>query len=162
MRFNPEDVVQNRADKLALIVEVPAGKCAIPLDQVVETLRPLPIESLAGIPDRVSGVALIRGTPVPVVDLGAVFAGSPQSPGGRWVTVRTGERTVALSVERVIGIAEIPPSTLGTLPPLLKSGCADAIEAMGNLDRDLLVTLSLARLVPDSVWQALEPGEPSR
>lgn len=153
--------MQKTGHKLALIAELPVGKYAIPLDQVVETLRPLPVEELAGMPDWVCGIAVIRGAPVPVVNLGAIFADSPASEDSRWVTVRVGERTVALSVRRVVAIAEMASGQLESLPPLLQQGRADAIEAIGNLDRELLLTLNLARLLPDSLWPGLDHGKVS-
>ena len=52
-----------------LIVMAGARACAIPLDYVAETMRPLPIEPVAGTPGFVRGVSVIRGAPTPVVDL---------------------------------------------------------------------------------------------
>ena len=51
-----------------LVVMVGARACAIPLDHVAETMRPLPIEPVAGTPGFVRGVSVIRGAPTPVVD----------------------------------------------------------------------------------------------
>jgi chemotaxis signal transduction protein len=50
-----------------LVVMVGTRACAIPLHHVAETLRPLPIQSVAGMPNFVRGVSVIRGTPTPVV-----------------------------------------------------------------------------------------------
>jgi purine-binding chemotaxis protein CheW len=165
--------MQNREHNLALLVEAPGGVCAFPVNELVETMRPLPLEPLPDMPRFISGLAVIRGAPVPVVELGAILSPQPaqaglaaslpaeplQASSHRWVTVRTGERTVAVAVARVIGIAEISPGELEDMPPLLKSGRAEVIEAIGNLDDRLMVTLRTARLVPDAVWQAIERGK---
>lgn len=54
-----------------LLVRFAAHTCALDLAQVVEIMRPLPIERVAGAPDLVRGLAVIRGVPVPVVGLPA-------------------------------------------------------------------------------------------
>ncbi|HVZ36331.1 MAG TPA: chemotaxis protein CheW, partial [Polyangiaceae bacterium] len=56
-----------------LVCRVRARLCALPVTQVVETLRPLPAERLAGMPAFVTGVGMIRGEPVPIVDPGLLL-----------------------------------------------------------------------------------------
>jgi chemotaxis signal transduction protein len=58
------------------VVMVGARACAFPLHHVAETMRPLPIESVAGTPSFVRGVSVIRGVPTPVVDLKALLENS--------------------------------------------------------------------------------------
>jgi chemotaxis signal transduction protein len=55
------------------VVTVGARQCAFPLHLVAETLRPLPIEPVAGTPSFVRGMSVIRGKPTPVVDLKALL-----------------------------------------------------------------------------------------
>ncbi|MFL5302954.1 MAG: chemotaxis protein CheW, partial [Anaeromyxobacteraceae bacterium] len=55
-----------------LLVRAGSRLCALPLACVVETLRPLHTSPLAGTPACVSGVAVVRGAPTPVVDLDAL------------------------------------------------------------------------------------------
>jgi purine-binding chemotaxis protein CheW len=141
----------------ALIVTVGACACAIPMRHVVETMRPLPIESVPEMPDFVRGVSLIRGAPVPVIDLGVLLEiGEPSASYGRFVTLRLGERRVALGVDAVIGSRNLDPAQLEQLPPLLHDGTADRIEAIGTRDAQLLLVLRAARIVPDAVWATLE------
>ncbi len=129
--------------------------CALPLGYVIETMRPLGLTRLAGAPPFVSGLSMIRGAPVPVIDLGALLFGSePPSP-TRFVTLRLEERRVALALEAVLGIRELP-GTLSLLPPLLADASAEAVAAVGRLDAELLVVLEAARLVPESVWQGMD------
>jgi purine-binding chemotaxis protein CheW len=142
----------------ALLVRVPLGVCALPLAEVIETMRPLPVSPLSNAPDFVYGVALIRGTPTPVVDLGTIFETQQEALPGRFVTVRSGGRTVALSVQSVIGVAELDGVNVAAMPPLLKSARTEVIEAMGSLDAELLVTLQTAKLVPESVWETIGKG----
>src|SRR5688572_23698801 len=97
--------------QLSLLCRVRSATCALPLADVLECMRPLPLESLAGAPPFVLGAALIRGLPVAVLDLGALLAGTP-ARAERWVTLRVGERSVALAVDAVVGIQPLEGAEL--------------------------------------------------
>lgn len=124
--------------------------CALPLDHVVETMRPLPIERITGAPQLVLGLSVVRGSPIPVLDIGALF-GEPATDPRRIVTVSTGGRLVALAVEQVIGVRSIQPDALDDLPPLLKDAAGEVVSAIGRLDSDLLLFLSATRLLPEDM-----------
>jgi purine-binding chemotaxis protein CheW len=140
----------------ALLVRVTGAICAFPLAEVIETMRPLPVEPLENQCDLIQGVARIRGNAVPVVDLTALFHDDPicDLP-TRFVTLRVGLRCVALAVQSVIGVVDLSHQIFGDLPPLLKNVRTELIQSLGTLDSEFLVTLDAARLVPDSVWQEL-------
>jgi purine-binding chemotaxis protein CheW len=148
----PADVV--------LVCRVGGWLCALPIAQVDETLRPLPLEPLAAAPPFVLGLSIIRGLPTPVVDTGALL-GAPDRPRpGRLVVLRLqdGNRRVALAVEAVLGVRTIPTAALDQLPPLLRDAGREVITAVGALDHAFLVALHTGRLVPESVWDALATG----
>jgi purine-binding chemotaxis protein CheW len=130
--------------------------CAVALGHVIETMRPLPEKALADMPPFVRGVALIRGAPTPVLDvrrlLGILEPGEPE----RFVTLRTGDRAVALAFDEVIGVRDLASAALAGLPPLLSEAGADAVAAIGRLDAELLVVLRGAWRLPEAVWQALD------
>lgn len=140
---------------LSLICRVLNRVCALPLQHVIETMRPLPIEALAGAPRSVIGMTIVRGAAVPVVDLAWILAGESSNP-TRFVTVNADGRRVALAVDAVVGVRTIPAGSLHDLPPLLRDANAEAIASIGILDAELLVMLSSGRLVPEAVWTALE------
>lgn len=129
--------------------------CALDLASVAETLRPLPIEPLAGVPEFVLGVALIRGEPTPVVDAGALLGLSSPPSFTRFVTLRVGDRRVALAVEEVIGARALAGLSLTEVPPLLRHSNPQVIAALGAMDARLLTVLDTGRLVPEATWSAL-------
>jgi purine-binding chemotaxis protein CheW len=129
--------------------------CAIPLREVVETLRPLPIEPLAGAPSYVCGLSILRGAPVPVVDLGLLL-GVEQVRATRLVALRVGARTVAVAVSAVLGVNSLAEAA--ALPPLLKDAGHGAVQALGSVDRELLLVLEGARLVPEELYAELDRG----
>jgi purine-binding chemotaxis protein CheW len=143
---------------VVLIVRTGTRRCALPVSHVIETMRPLPLEPFAGSPGFILGLAVIRGVPVPVVDLAALLRGGKNEGASgisRFVSLRVDKRCVALAVEEVIDLRTLDASRLEDLPPLLadKSGAMDAI---GTLDAQLLLLLGTARLIPEESWAMLE------
>jgi purine-binding chemotaxis protein CheW len=125
---------------------------ALPMQHVVETMRMLPIEAVAGCPPMVRGFSIIRGVPTPVIDAAVLFDGQPGQC-ERLVTVRTGKRTIALAMQAVVGVWEMAGDELDDLPPLL--GNVEAIAGLTTLDRQLVFLLRAARIIPDDVLDQL-------
>jgi len=141
----------------ALLVRAADRLCAVPIAHVIEVMRPLPVERMSGAPSFVQGLAIIRGTPMPVVDLGVLTGGRPAS--GRFVTLRLGDRRAAMAVDAVVDVRVLDGWLLDALPPLLRDAGAEIVDAIGVIDRELLVSLCAGRLVPDDVWQAFATRE---
>jgi purine-binding chemotaxis protein CheW len=148
----PADVV--------LVCRVGSWLCALPIAQVEETMRPLPVEPLAAGPAFVLGLSIIRGVPTPVVDTGALLGARDRRRPSRLVVLRLqdGNRRVALAMEAVLGVRTIPTAVLDQLPPLLRDASRDVLTAVGALDDAFLLALHAGRLVPESVWDALAAG----
>jgi purine-binding chemotaxis protein CheW len=143
-----------------LVVMVGARACAFPLHHVAETMRPLPIQQVAGTPSFVCGVSVIRGTPTPVVDLKALLEHCENSSSyGRFVSLKLADRRVVIGVDSVVGLINLDTVQLGELPPLLKDLTADLIESFGSRDEQLLLVLRAARIVPEEVWATLAEAE---
>lgn len=115
-------------------------------------MRPLPTEPINGMPAYVRGVAIVRGTPIPVVDAELLLFGTAASPATRFVTLKAAERRVALSVGAVAGIVEVPPDVIEAMPPLLRLAGDDVIASIGALDEELLLVLSATRIASEEVW----------
>src|SRR5271154_5794476 len=96
---------------------------ALALRDVRETMRPLPIEPLTGMPAFVLGVAIVRGFPAPIVDAvrllnPSVSTSTPSisSPSARFVSLRLGERTAVLAVDAVLHIRSLAAGILADIP----------------------------------------------
>ncbi len=138
-----------------LLFRVRQHLCGLPLAYVVETMRPLPIEAITGAPGVVEGVAVIRGMPLPVLDLGTLLGDGADQPSTRFITVKTGARQVALAVTSVVGLHNLSVDVIRDIPPLLQEAAGDTITAIGALDAEMLMVLNTAHLVPESVWSAI-------
>jgi purine-binding chemotaxis protein CheW len=136
-----------------LILRIGSALCALPVEHVAETLRPLPTQALAGAPDFVRGLSVIRGEPTPVIDL-AQLLGNADVPVTRYVSLLAGKRRIALAVADVPGVRSLPPGAFGALPQLLRD--AERVEAVGRLDAELLLVLRAARLVGEDDWARID------
>ncbi len=139
-----------RGSSLSLICRIGSALCSLPIDSTVETFRPLSIEPVSGAPAFVLGLSIVRGKPMPVVDLARLITGTAGRP-TRFVVVKTGGRRVALAVDAVVAVREIAPEQTASLPPLIEDANVSAIAAVGALDRELFLVLQAARLVPDDL-----------
>ena len=142
-----------------LVTRVGAVICALPIEDVVETLRPLPIEPLgrAGDPALavIDGVAMVRGAPVPVIDARKLLGVAAAGVAARFVVLRSAAHRIALAVDAVLDVRRIDRGALARLPPLLEAADRASVTAIGSRDEGLLVVLDAARLLPEAGWRAI-------
>lgn len=134
-----------------LVFRTGATLGALPVEHVVETMRPLALTPIASAPGYVSGAAVVRGDAVPVVDLARLLTGTA-APVARWISLRGG-RPAILAVGEVLGVRRVG----AVHAPALVGGVATSVlDELGVLDRELLVVLAAARLVTEDAWKAFD------
>lgn len=149
-----DEFVMTETDR-ALLCHVGDLLCALPLEHVAETMRPLQIEAMPGTPDFVAGMSIVRGQPIPIIELAPLFEAEPGAA-ARLVIVRSGDRRIGLLVDDVVGVRPIAPSVFRRLPALLRDASRHAVAEIGALDGELMVALSAARVVPEEVFREVE------
>ena len=136
----------------ALVFRAGTLLCALPLDEVIETMRPLDTRPLTGTPGYVRGISVLRGVPTPVIDVARLLAGTAGDV-ERYVAVRTERGPVALATGRVLGIRATDAGPARTHPALL-GGTHRLVAGVGMLGSEPLLLLQSMRAVPDDVWDA--------
>lgn len=142
-----------------LLCRVGPCHCALPLTHVVETCDPLPVRPSPGMPGFISGVSLVRGMPLPVINAALLVGAGKGVPPTRFVTLQIAERQVILAVEKVVGIRAMPADPFDTLPPLLGAARSEIVREISAHDSALLWLLDTVRIVPASVWHTVEADE---
>jgi purine-binding chemotaxis protein CheW len=137
----------------SLVVRAGSLLCALRLDEVIETMRPLATHPLAGTPPFVTGICIMRGVPTLVIDVARLLGGTA-APVTRFVAVRTEQGPVACAIGDILGVRPITTRTAGGHEALLGSAAAGLISAVGTLDAAPVLMLRSMRLVPDEVWAA--------
>jgi purine-binding chemotaxis protein CheW len=143
----------------SLVFRAGALLCALRLEDVIETMRPLPTRPLAGTPGFVRGLCVMRGTPTPVVDVARLLGGE-QAATSRFVAVRTERGPVAFATGEVLGIRAVTAGEATTAHAALLTGAGAAgplVAGIATLGDEPLLLLQSMRVVPDEVW-ALAAG----
>ncbi|WP_203820947.1 chemotaxis protein CheW [Paractinoplanes ferrugineus] len=136
----------------ALVFRAGPLLCALRLEEVIETMRPLETQPLAGTPPFVLGISVLRGVPTPVIDVGRLLRGD-QGEAERYVAVRTERGAVALATGEIIGIRSVDTTT-GAHPALLGGRSSRLVAGVGTVGAEPLLLLQSMRAVPDDVWEA--------
>jgi purine-binding chemotaxis protein CheW len=137
-----------------VLVRARSWLCAFRVEDAIEMMRPLPVQSVVGAPAFVRGLAIVRGMPLPVLDLAAILGAETTDCAGKFLAVRAGPSPVVLAVDEVVGISHLSLSSLQDVP-LLREALPDHVQKLGVLDGHLLAVLETARLLPDDLRQAL-------
>ena len=144
----------------SLIFRVGKRLCALSVGHVDEVMRPLPLERVAGAPSFVRGVSIVRGRPIPVVDLREIVGADCHRAPTRLVTVHPQpQRIVGLLVDEVLGIRNRRSIVPDELPPLLADAAVDFVSELARLDGELLLVLRAATFVPKDAWCVSDPSE---
>lgn len=106
--------------------------------------------SLPHAPDYVRGVINLRGTVLPVVDLGLRLGLGSSEPNERSVVVVVdlGDRTVGLRVDAVSDILAVPKSGLQSPPELLADQAEAFVRALTIVEGRMIRVLELSAVLP--------------
>ncbi len=148
--------VDGSAGSASLVFRTGSLLCALRLDEVVETMRPLDVRPLAGSPPWVRGISILRGVPTPVIDVARLLTGEPAGI-DRFVAVRTERGPIALATGEVLGIRTVAASGAAAADAGLLTGGGAAsrlVAGIGMIDTEPLMLLQSMRVVPDEIWTA--------
>jgi purine-binding chemotaxis protein CheW len=150
--------LQELASTRYLIVRAADRLCGLPLASVVEIMRPLPLQELAGLPAYLCGLAVVRGEPTPVVDVSTVLTGVSNTKIGRFLSMRSAGRPFVLGVEAVVGLKTVERSTLRAVPELLDPA-RDLVESVGTVGTELLTIFRSSGAFAEELWAGVDRAQ---
>ena len=136
----------------ALVFRVGERVCSLPLAQVSEVTRALPVDPITDVPG-VCGLAVIRGIATPVVLMGALL-GDSDPRFTRFIVMRAGLSAAALAVDSVLGVFDL--EGVAALPRLAEGAAGGRLEAIAVRDASFLYVLNSTAIIPEEVWQRVK------
>jgi purine-binding chemotaxis protein CheW len=131
-----------------LAVRAGEWTCLLEVRFVLETMRPLPMTAVEGRGPAVRGVTVVRGRPIPVVDLEVLLGGKSTTEPGRLVAVSAMGRVMGLLVTDIIGIRGASTDEGDAAPPLLPA-LENVTERLGVADGALFAVLAATRVIEE-------------
>jgi purine-binding chemotaxis protein CheW len=145
--------------------EVGGRTVAIDVSQLREVVRHQAATPLPGAPASIEGVIDLRGTLVPVVDLGRLLGGVAlqAGPRSRIAVAEVDGIAIGLAVDAAIQILSVQGAELGD-PPMLavQSGCAATRAVVRRPDEAPIAVLSLEHVIESLYREALTGVEGAR
>jgi len=138
---------------VALVFRAGPLFCALPLADVIETMRPLSTRPLAGTPPYVRGLTILRGEPSPVIDMTRLLTGTTAEI-DRYVAVRAGRGPMACATGPVLGVQTVHATAPEGPSTMFTGASRSLIAAVGRFGTEPLLVLRSIRTVPDEVWAA--------
>jgi chemotaxis signal transduction protein len=118
---------------------------ATDLDEVREIVRLGDIDRLPGTQPPLAGVVVLRGAPLPVLDVRAVPDGVDGSDrGGDLLVLSAGEDTVGVAVDQVVSVLAPDELTEAGPPP---STLPAYVVSVGRLDGSPVLVVDMRRLL---------------
>ena len=136
-----------------LCARVAGERCAVPLASLDEIASCGTIARIPGAASYVLGAANVRGTIVPVVDVGQRFGLRGTTPAGGdaslLLATPDGRQQIAARVEAVEGLFHVLASEVNATPPFGARFPGEVVEAMVPLDGAFVPVLDVARVLAE-------------
>ena len=157
MRSRDIFVADSSSHNAFLIVSASEQRYALPLADIAEIMRPLPLQKIGASITGVLGVSRIRGNVVPVIGLANLISQAAPEP-ARFVSMRSRRRKFALAVDSVIGVYELETTNAQELPALVQA--VPGIQKAAELNHELVFYIEPIHLVPEAVWEQVRTKRP--
>jgi purine-binding chemotaxis protein CheW len=120
----------------------------LPVDDVQEVLKSRELTMVPNAPQYVLGVTSIRGTVLPVLDLGMRLGLPPakRDEKTRIIIISPEDEDAGILVDRVTGVVRISPNTVRPAPETIEQG-AEFLKGIARKDDRLYILLDLHKAV---------------
>jgi purine-binding chemotaxis protein CheW len=142
--------------------EVGGRSCALDVSQIREVVRWAPVTPLPDAPELIEGVLDLRGTIVPVVDLGRALGVAPVQPSltSRIAVVEVDGMVMGLAVQAALEVVPVDVARLEDPPALATQAGYDLARAIVRRGgAEPMVVLSLEQVLERIYRSALGAAE---
>lgn len=140
---------------------------AFRIDQIQEIVILNQVTRTPQVPDFVEGVANLRGSIIPIINLRRLFRlpAKENDIETRTIVVNVGERTMGCTVDLVSQVIRIPEESVQAAPETVTSNGAHYISGFARIDGKLLILLNIDELLDprklEQVYRATSSDLPS-
>lgn len=127
------------------------------IERIQEIVIPTGTARVPEVPDYVEGVANLRGTIIPIINLRRLFGLDPKPADGetRTVVVNVGSRTLGCTVDSVTRVMRLAADQIQAAPDTVASAGRSFIEGFARVGDDLLIVLDVDHLLDPANLEAV-------
>jgi purine-binding chemotaxis protein CheW len=127
------------------------------IERIQEIVIPSGTARVPEVPDYVEGVANLRGTIIPIINLRRLFglAPKPVDADTRTVVVNVGSRTLGCTVDAVTRVMRIAGEQIQSAPDTVASAGRSFIEGFARVGDELLIVLDVDSLLDPANLEAV-------
>lgn len=145
----PDDQAETSQQEIELLsFRLGGEEYALPVAEVREVLKVVPLTSVPNTPDYIPGIISHRGTMLPILDLRKRFglATAVNDEKSRIVIVSSNDEEVGLLVDRVTGVFRILPNEIKPAPENIEQG-SEFLRGIARKGDKLYILLDLKKAV---------------
>jgi purine-binding chemotaxis protein CheW len=144
-------VSENLARRVAQYVafRISEQTYAFRIEQIQEIVILNQVTRTPQVPDYVEGVANLRGSIIPIINLRKLFGLDPKpfDPDTRIIVVNVGSRTIGCTVDTVTQVVRISQDLIQPAPETVTDGGANYISGFAKLQNELIILLEVDELL---------------
>lgn len=108
-------------------------------------------------PENIKGIINLRGSIIPVYNLAKKFGAADISPeNSQLIVTKSGDMVIAVEVEGVDEIFDIPESSISEVPRLIQGGKTSYIQEIAKVGEELVIILDVNCLLTEEEQRDVE------
>lgn len=122
---------------------------AFRIEQIQEIVILKQVTKTPQVPEYVEGVANLRGSIIPIINLRRLFGLEPRPADAetRTIVVNVGQRTMGCTVDMVSQVMRIPEENIQPAPETVTAGGASYISGFARMHERLMILLEIDELL---------------
>lgn len=131
-----------------------------PIDQIQEVVILKQVTKTPQVPNYVEGVANLRGSIIPIINLRNLFGLEPKPTDAetRTIVVNLGTRSMGCTVDTVSQVLRIPDDSIRPAPETITVNGASYVAGFVRLNGRLMIVLDINELLEPGKLDQFNPG----
>jgi purine-binding chemotaxis protein CheW len=141
--------------------QVGGQEYAFRIEQIQEIVNLRKLTRLPQVAPFVEGVANLRGSIIPIINLRLLFGIEAKEADGntRTIVVNVGSRIMGCTVDMVSQVMRIPEESIQPAPETVTAGTASYIQGFARVDDRLIILLDIDQLLDPARLQGVGSSE---